>query len=223
MALAVSTVVGDALRAYKDLTQADALTYLNYVLKKAAYDYRIFITQENIALTAGTPVYTLNDRTIKVWSAQYALSATPQNSYRLVPTSDREMDADSPGWRYFTGSGDPNEYYVIPSSTGAPQLGLWPTPITSSTPTYPRVELQISQEPTSVIISDSMPAIIRDPAAWTLGIIARHCFLNHPEKFPYWDDRFRMEMVETEKRTMSLVADYKPKMVPWAISYGGRY
>ena len=212
MAILVQTILDQARIRFKDLTETQALAYLNLVYKEVIRDFPILLTQSNYSITAGTQEYTLGETVTKIWDAQLASSSTDNTP--LKGTTTDELDALQPGWRYWT-SGNPQFFYITRDSTGVNKLGLHPKPDTTTSGTYPRVETQVSKEPASDLVAgDSMPNSIKDTVPFVFGICYRHAMIRYPEQY---DGLYQMYLRECQRMSADLrtkIAGLNPKVDP---------
>lgn len=215
MAITVQSIVDQARIRFKDLTEAQAVIFLNEIYKDAIYDLRVLVTQENVSLVAAQREYTLSERIVRVWTASYVTASGYNNGMQLNPTSSRALDANKPEWRYMN-PGQPQDAYVTVNSSGQKVLGLDPMPSTSTSGTYPRIELMVSKEPASdLTISDSLPEVIRDRSPWVWGIIAKYSQIRYPEQYENNYQTYLREYEDMKARIMGVTADYQPKLNTW--------
>ena len=223
MAITVQSIVDQARLRFKDLTEAQAVIYLNEVYRDVIFDSRILVVQENVSITAGTREYVLSEKIVRCWSAMYVTSANNNSALNLIPVSSRELDANNPTWRYNV-NGDPTDVYISVNSSGQKVLGLYPTPATSTSGTYPRIELMVSKEASSdLTISDSLPEVIRDRSPWVWGICAKHSQLRYPEQFEQNNATYLREYEAMKARIMGITADYQPQIRPWVMQAARPY
>lgn len=127
------------------------------------------------SLVAGTKAYDVQTTARKVWSAVYFTSSTAGDLVKLKSYSVEEFEAYS---GTYTGEdeGTPAYYYVRFKNDGQMELGLHPTPDTSSSGGYPKVVLRVSRG-AQLTTSGNLPLGVADYSAWTSGVIAEYARL----------------------------------------------
>ena len=133
-------------------------------------------------IAAGSPFYQFNNASVtsslaieRFNSVLYVQSST--SAYELQPTTTETLDATYPGWRYESSS-LPTHYYIDRSSTGAPVIGLFPVPGTTTNPAngtgYPRVDMRFRTRITATYgASDAVPDSLTFPMALVYGALCR--------------------------------------------------
>lgn len=223
MAITVQSIVDQARIRFKDITEAQAVIYLNEIYRDVIFDLRVLVTQENVSLVADQREYVLDQKDVRVWSVAYATSANDNTTLILNPVSSRELDNTTPPWRYMA-SGQPVDAYVSVNSSGQKVLGLDPKPSVGTSGTYPRLEVMVSKEASSdLTISDSLPEVIRDRSPWVWGIISKHSQLRYPEQFETNYQTYQREYEAMKARIMGVVADVKPQITPWVTQVARPY
>ncbi len=223
MAITVQSIVDQARIRFKDITEAQAVIYLNEIYRDVIFDLRVLVTQENVSLVADQREYVLDQKIVRVWSANYVTSANNNSALTLNPVSIRELDNVTPTWKYMA-SGQPVDAYISVNSSGQKVLGLDPKPSTGTSGTYPRVELMVSKEASSdLAIGDSLPEVIRDRSPWVWGIITKHAQLRYPEQYENAYQTYQREYEAMKARIMGVSADVKPQITPWVTQIARPY
>ncbi len=127
------------------------------------------------SLVSGTKVYDVQTTARKVWSALYYRSSTAGDLYKLKARSVEEFEAYLPTYAG-DASGTPQFYYVRFKNDGQLDLGLHPTPDTSTSGGYPKVVLRVSRG--AVLTSTgNLPLGVADYSAWVSGLMAEYARL----------------------------------------------
>lgn len=141
MAVTVQSQIDRLIRSFTDITDAVALDYLQDANRELCFSLPIYLTEEDITLTADTQEYTINADDLRVWSGHYWESATFCKS--LEGMTLRGLDLRHQGWRN-TPASIPSKYVVFNKLT-VPTLRLFPKPNRTTTGGYPFVRLRVSR------------------------------------------------------------------------------
>jgi hypothetical protein len=175
--------------AFPIYTDAVALRFGNRVHKELVEEFRLMTTTADLTLTTTDREYALDETHVAIWAADYLTTATA-TPYPLSETSVDELDTEDPGWRDPNISGIPELFYQYQNSTGGAVVGFDRLPSTASTAGYPTVRIYVSLY-TALVSGSSLPAVIRTSKVYSLGLCAAWSELRDPEKFPYWNERYK--------------------------------
>lgn len=151
--------------SYPDCSAAHALELLNLAVRNLCRQIPLYRNTTTFSITANTQEYTFGDTYNQVQQVFYETSATSR--ILLDYKSIQELDLDNPRWRYQS-AGTPREYYITQTASSSPagalKMGLFPTPDTSTSGTYPRIRVYFTETPSAdFITSDSSPQLLERP------------------------------------------------------------
>lgn len=191
--MTAQTLVDRIRRNFSGLTEAEALEYLQEAHTHILGQIRLNIETVSISLTADTREYALDNDILRVWNAMYLTSAT--QGFQLVPTHVDRLDSTTHRWR-IQGSSQPREWYVEESN-----LGLYPTPDTTTSGSYPAVSLEVTRDQTLSISGTptTIPEFARRPHAW----VAEACRWVALAKKDYERSQFFTQLAQSELAQLS--------------------
>ena len=159
------------------------------------------------ALVADTQEYALTDTVLAVWSARYLRTSTVSDSKQLIETSVDELDQTIPNWRG-KDAGEPDWWYVRGRN-----FGLYLKPDTSSSASYPQVQLETSSAVT-LTASSTMPQNINDFSAWTDYACYRIARARKDERVQLYHSEAKQSLQKLIKAFHGRSARLNPKFVP---------
>lgn len=170
MAVTVQSQIDRLKRFSTDITVAIALEYLQYANRELCFDLPLYLTEEDITLTANTQEYAVNADDLRVWTAHYWTSATA--SRPLEGVSLQGLERRFRGWRN-TPASIPSRYAVHNVLT-VPYILLYPKPNTTTTGGYPFVRLRVSRH-VALTQAGNLPATLVDPNVYTYKAAELYC------------------------------------------------
>jgi len=156
MADTIQTVISAVQRRLPDLQSSWALTLADYVHREImTYIPGLIMTNESspvlVSLTSGTKEYSISEWVMQIDYATYLTGAGAGT--KLLETSVELLNKMDPAWRTEP-TGVPVQFYVSSDGTGA-NLGLHPTPATTTSGGYPIVQLFGSQRASTALTNSS--------------------------------------------------------------------
>lgn len=148
MASTATEVIAKFRRTYPNCSTTDASGLLQDALYNIYTLLQLRNTEIQVSLTAGTREYDLDVNAANILSARYEVNATSTTWSRLEATNTDELDAHEPNWRGYSVNSVPTRYYVtsaVNSDSAKQVIGFLPRPDTTTTNSYPRVTLVITQ------------------------------------------------------------------------------
>lgn len=159
-------VVNLFLNTFPDCVQSLAESYFDHAIEEIATFGDFYSGALALAISASTRLYTTGSSASSPW---YGInSATPVSSDKMLqiqqvhlvtsstqrtelyPITTRDLPEVNPNWAHETAQ-YPSHYYVTQSSAGGYQLGVYPTPLVSTTPGtgvgFPRIEISYRSRP----------------------------------------------------------------------------
>jgi hypothetical protein len=178
MAITVANVVDNALRVYPDLSQADAVAYLNYAWRDLCASIRLEQeTLVSVNVTEGTAKYALDADALRVWEAYWK---TASNTY-IVLKGHTIADIGTSNSKYrVEANGTPTGYYIEGG-----YIALTPPPRTSTSGSYP-VLVYFATIPTTWSYGYTALPVIPCEDALVAGICYRHARAYHQNEHDFW-------------------------------------
>lgn len=196
MAETYTTLAARLNRTFPECDSTVALRLFNQVLRALCQDLPLYRNTSTVSLTADTQTYSLSDAIVQIEQCFYEESA--DNRVILDPTSIDELNQDDRLWRYVDSS-TPRAYFLVQDTASTTQggmlLGLYPTPDTSTSGTYPRLRLYTIVRPSSDVTgSDQSPDILERPDVLVWG--AAYLYLEEMSEFEEAQRYYRMYIDE---------------------------
>lgn len=160
MASTATEVIAKFRRTYPNCSTTDASSLLQDALYNIYTLLQLRNTEIQVSLTAGTREYDLDVNAANILSARYEVNANSTTWTRLDGTSTDELDMQEPNWRGYSTNSTPTRYYVtsaVNSDSAKNVIGFLPVPDTTTSASYPRVTLVITQY-ASLTSSETMPS-----------------------------------------------------------------
>lgn len=178
----IQSICNRARDSYPNLTEANALIYLNEKLAEIFPSYGLRQKSTTINLTAGTQDYDLPAGCGRIHSAELWTSAS---SYvTLTPTSADHKDAFEDDWRGDASRGNPDQYMVlsVPSGNNTKMvLRLRPIPSVTTSAGYPVVILYWTERQ-DLTVMENTPPEIGNPSFLIDWICYQHTCRREPAK-----------------------------------------
>lgn len=186
---------------YPDCDATTAESLFNDVYKEILMSLQVRTNSITISLTANTATYDLDESVIRVHEAWYDVDATPANSRLLTQVSLDALRLLYPHERtqYV---GEPRQIYstsAVSSDSGKQQVGLIPVPETSTSGTYPRLRLVVTQYAT-LTGSETLPNSILTDDLFLYAMAKKWAVRQDPEKVAYWTKLYSGEMATNADR-----------------------
>jgi hypothetical protein len=198
-----------------DATIAESL--FNDVYKEILLSLQLRTNTVTVNLTAGTGTYDLSENIIRIHEVLYQASASSTGE-ALTHTSLAEMRILCPNYAQ-AGQGTPLYAYTTSATdtdSGKMQLGLYPVPNVSTSGTYPRVVLHVTQY---AVLSgtETLPNAILTDDLFLYGMSYKWAVRQDPEKVAYWHQLYNQEMLMNQDRVnRTLIEAPLGKMLsPW--------
>ncbi len=142
--MTVEAFIGEFNLRFPEVSLAVGLKYLNKGLRSLAFRTPLRRVDVAIPAVANQAEYDLAATVDRIEQVIWETSATNTSGWtKLSETSIEELNLLSPSWR-MQASGTPTQWYRSTAATGDSAktvIGLYPTPSTASSPTYPRLRV----------------------------------------------------------------------------------
>jgi hypothetical protein len=157
-------------------------------------------------VTAGTADYDISENTIRILEAYWQTGASAADLHPLTQISLRELSITNPSFRKL-GNGRPDSIYstsTIDADTGKLQVGLYPVPSESTSGTYPRVLLYVTQY-VNLTGSDTIPNSVLTDNLFLYGMAYQWAVRQDPEKAAYWQKLYNLELGKNQDHVYRLM------------------
>lgn len=162
-------------------------------------------TQTLSSIVAGTPGYALSAGWARVFGVRYFSSATDYT--KLKATDKDELDSFRYNWRLE--SGTPDSYYIESGN-----IYLVPSPDTSSSGGYPKVEVDISSTETLSGSGTNLPSGVSSYRAWIEGAKWLIALRYQDPRTSYYEKRYEDERKKLFQQVQQASAEFKPRFIP---------
>lgn len=197
---------------FPDETDTKALADLQVIHDELCFDFKVYpSTQSLTSLVAGTNNYALTAGTKRVYNARYL--ANSSSSKPLEPTHRDHMDVLDPNWEA-RANGTPREYWVE-----AGKVYLHPTPDTSSSGGYPKVELVTTLGQT-LVVGTTLPSV-PNYQAWVEGVKWRIALRKNDPRMEIYRGLYMMERTRLADQLSSAVVQVGFTAYPAGTTEGG--
>lgn len=186
---------------YPDCPSAVAGALFEDVYREVLSTIQIRNTTVSIPLVAGQREYDLSEDVFKVHEAYYEESSDASGWFVLEETSMDALVRLEKGWRAFTGDSRPLRYWTsstVDGDSGKPVLALDPVPPATTSGTYPRVRLYVTQY-APLTGSETVPSGLLSDDVYLYGMAYKWAVRRDPERAGYWKQLYSDEMVAERK------------------------
>ena len=191
MSFTVASIITAAKRRYPDMTDAEAVEFLNTVRGWVMSELQLRRTTLTVNLTADTQEYSLNAAVFAVDQVRYTRSSTQGDFKVLRAVSLYELDATSQDWRKLE-SGEPSSFYIYNGTTG-PMIGLdRPAPTTTSSG-YPILTIDVNQN-NALSNGDTLYDDLPNAKVYVYGIRREFAEDKDNANVAAWDEMFNREL-----------------------------
>lgn len=185
-------IIDEAKLDFPDETDTRALSDLQSVDDYICFKYAVIRSRQDITLTADTREYSLPSNTVRVLAARYLTSAT--SSTKLTARHLDWFDEYDYNWRD-QDSGTPMDYYVDIANGN---IGFHPAPDTTTSGSYPKVTVDVSQRRGTLITSTDFGSSLPSYQAWVEGLRHRMALRTSDERVTYYESLFRHELSQLD-------------------------
>lgn len=205
----VSSIITEFRYTFPDCDATLALTLFNRVHGDLLEMLPLKVTQEDITLTAADYEYSLNERTLKIWSADYLRSATDVK--RLIEVDYERYNRETPNWRV-SPQGEPSQYSIWRSGV---TLGLYcyPVPQTTTSGGYPIIRLDVSRTE-ELLSSEYTPVGLGSADIYFTGMCKRYARIRKRDEYKFWSEQFTEELKRERDTWDSRAVQTPPSVTP---------
>lgn len=185
----VNAIIAKFQRPYPDCDATTALelfddTYRGILKKCEVRNNVVYITP----IVAGTTQYDLSPNVYKIHEAYWEDSADPGNWHIITETNTDKLAAVSSGWRARRPIGYAWQYYVTSttsSDSAKNQIGFVNVPNVSTSGTYPRVALYVT-EYAILTGTETVPDNLLDDDVFVYGMCQKWAAESDSMRYEYW-------------------------------------
>ena len=189
MASAVTAIITRFQRRFRGCDSTYAATLFDDAHRLILKKCQVRNTTRVISLTAGTRQYDLNANVYKVHEAYYERSSDPGTWQVINETNTDKLIELSRGWRARSTSSVPWFYYITSttdSDTAKNQIGFHPIPDTTTSGSYPRVVLYVT-EYAALTGAETVPENLLDDDVYLDLMSEMYCKETEHEKHGFYE------------------------------------
>lgn len=190
------------------LSDTEALFHLNNAHTRILGTVPLSVeTVSYSSLVDGTGEYTLDDTTLRVWSARYVRTSAEGNEKQLIPISVDELDVAKSNWRA-EGDAEPDYFYIR-----GQKIGFYPVPDDTTSGGYPKVDTEVTKY-TTLTGASTMPAHAPTYEAWIYDVLFNVGLTRNDSRTPEWGRMREVALQTLLRQSHSRNSRLNPRIVP---------
>ncbi len=197
MSFTVASIVAAARLRFNDITDTEAVLYLNDIRSDVLAQLSLRKTTLSITtLAVGTSEYALNAAVMNVDQVRYQRSSDVDDFVVLTPITKDDLYAVNSYWKAEE-NGEPRAFYLWTNTAGA-VIGLTPSPSSATSGGYPKLDIDVSQTETLTIAStiyDDLPSA----TVYINGIKKRFAEDRYSDEAARFDQMYKRDIAAAQR------------------------